>query len=61
MKAIVLRRYGGPEVLNYADVQRPTAGPGGVLVRVPTTSINAADAMRHVDHGHVRGKVVLTV
>lgn len=43
MKAIVYRRYGGPEVLEHRDVERPTAGEGQALVRVRATSINAAD------------------
>ena len=43
MKAIVFRRYGGPEVLEYPDVDQPSAGPGQALVRVRATSINAAD------------------
>lgn len=43
MKAITYHRYGGPEVLEYGDVARPTAAEGQVLVRVHATSINAAD------------------
>ena len=43
MKAIVYRRYGGPEVLEYADVDRPSAESGHVVVRVRAASINAAD------------------
>lgn len=43
MKAMVYRRYGGPEVLELADVARPTPGDGEVLVKVHASSINAAD------------------
>ena len=43
MKAIVYQRYGGPEVLQLAEVGRPTPGPGQLLVKVHATSINAAD------------------
>lgn len=43
MAAIVQRRYGGPEVLEWAEVARPSPGPGQVLVRVAAASINAAD------------------
>jgi NADPH:quinone reductase-like Zn-dependent oxidoreductase len=52
MKAIVYERYGPPEVLRYADVERPTAGAGEVLVRVHTASLNFGDraAMRGEPH-----------
>lgn len=43
MKAVVYRRYGGPEVLAYRDVEMPAVGAGEVLVRGTVTSINAAD------------------
>ena len=43
MKAVLLPRYGGPEVLDYTEVPRPTPGPGEVLLSVRATSINAAD------------------
>ena len=35
MKAIVYRRYGGPEVLEYTDVPDPKLAHNSVLVRVP--------------------------
>lgn len=43
MKAIVLDRYGGPEVLRYADVQRPVPGPGEILVRNHATVATPPD------------------
>ncbi len=43
MKAIVQRRYGGPDVLEHRDVEQPTIGPNEVLVRVRAASVNAAD------------------
>ncbi len=44
MKAVRLSRYGGPEVLELADVPVPEAAPGRVLVRVRATSINPGEA-----------------
>ena len=43
MEAVVYARYGGPEVLEIAEVPRPTPKKGEVLVRVSCASINAAD------------------
>lgn len=43
MKAIVYRQYGGPEVLQYAEVATPIPGARQVLVRVHASSLNAAD------------------
>src|SRR3954467_4252626 len=46
MKAIVVRQYGGPEVLKLEDYPDPAAGPGEVLVRVAATSVNPIDYKR---------------
>lgn len=43
MKALVYRRYGGPDVLELADVPEPHPGDREVLVRVHAASVNAAD------------------
>lgn len=40
MKAIVLREFGGPEVLRLEEVSTPTPGPGEVLLRVRSVSVN---------------------
>lgn len=44
MKAARFHRYGGADVLQYEDVQRPTPGPGDVVVEVAGTSFNPVDA-----------------
>jgi NADPH:quinone reductase-like Zn-dependent oxidoreductase len=43
MKAIVLDRYGSPDVLRLRDLEMPTIGDDGVLVRVRASSVNAMD------------------
>lgn len=44
MKAAIYHRYGDSDVLQYEDVERPTPGPGQVLVKVAGTSFNPVDA-----------------
>jgi NADPH:quinone reductase-like Zn-dependent oxidoreductase len=46
MKAIVVRQYGGPEVLKFEDYPDPVPGPGEVLVRVAASSVNPIDYKR---------------
>jgi NADPH:quinone reductase-like Zn-dependent oxidoreductase len=43
MKAIQYYSEGGPEVLVYEDVPRPTAGPSEVLIRIYAAGVNPAD------------------
>ena len=44
MRAIVLDRFGSPDVLSLCDdVAEPEPGPGQVLVRVHATSVNPVD------------------
>ncbi len=43
MKAAVVTRYGGPEVLVIRDVPVPSLAPGQVLVRVRAIGLNFAD------------------
>jgi NADPH:quinone reductase-like Zn-dependent oxidoreductase len=45
MKAIVIRQFGGPEKLEYADAPEPEVGVGEALVRVAAASINPIDIM----------------
>lgn len=45
MKAIVISRYGGPEVLQLRDVPDPQVKPGQVLVRVEAGGLNFADLL----------------
>jgi len=53
MKAFVLDRYGPPEALRLAEIDRPTPTVGEVLVRVHATSVNP------YDWHHLRGEPYL--
>ena len=48
MRAAVITRPGGPEVLEIREVDPPTIGPDDVLVRVRASAINRADLMQRM-------------
>lgn len=43
MKAIVCTEYGSPDVLRFADLEKPVPADGEVLIRVCAASVNALD------------------
>ncbi len=43
MKAILFHDHGGPEVLEYADIETPEPGPGEVQVRLRAAALNRLD------------------
>jgi NADPH:quinone reductase-like Zn-dependent oxidoreductase len=43
MKAVVQYEYGSPDVLVFADAEKPQTAAGEVLVRVAAASVNARD------------------
>lgn len=46
MRAVVITRFGGPEVLEVRDVPTPVPRAGEVLVRVHATALNRADLLQ---------------
>src|SRR6266850_8561053 len=47
MKAIVVREFGGPNMLRLEEVPDPKPGPGEVLVRIRAAGVNPVDAYIH--------------
>lgn len=45
MKAVLFRRHGGPEVLEYADFPTPEPKPGEALIRLYAAALNRMDVM----------------
>jgi NADPH:quinone reductase len=43
MRAVLIQRHGGPEVMEVAELPRPEAGPGQLLVDVAATGVNYRD------------------
>jgi putative PIG3 family NAD(P)H quinone oxidoreductase len=50
VRAVEITRFGPPEVLEFAEVPDPVAGPGEVLVEVAATAVNRADLMQREGH-----------
>jgi putative PIG3 family NAD(P)H quinone oxidoreductase len=48
MKAVVIARFGGPEVLEVQDVPKPQPGPNEVLVHVRSSALNRADLLQRL-------------
>ncbi|RBQ21267.1 NAD(P)H-quinone oxidoreductase [Spongiactinospora rosea] len=46
MRAIVISRPGGPDVLSWEEVPDPRPGPGEVLVEVAASAVNRADLLQ---------------
>ena len=56
MKALVFEQFGGPEVLEYKDVNDLIIGPHEVLVRTKAIGLNFADIYRRKGNYHLTGQ-----
>lgn len=50
MRAAVITRPGGPEVLEIRTVDRPVPGVGEVLIRIRASALNRADLLQREGH-----------
>jgi len=50
MKAIQVHRFGGPEVLELAEVAIPSPAPDEVLIRVASAGVNFAETLMRQDN-----------
>ncbi len=53
MKALVFKRYGGPDRVAFADTPRPTPKPDEILVQVQAAGLNPVDNLTR--QGKMRG------
>jgi NADPH:quinone reductase len=51
MRAVVVPRFGGPEVLAVSDLPEPHPGPGEVSVSVEFAGVNYTDVRNRMGHG----------
>ena len=49
MRAMVMPRFGGPELFEESDLERPEPGPGEALVRVVVAGTNPVDTKLRAD------------
>jgi NADPH2:quinone reductase len=54
MKAILVREFGGPDVLTLADISDPKPGPGQILVRIHAVGINPYDTYMRTGNYAIR-------
>jgi NADPH:quinone reductase len=55
MRAVVVHKHGGPEVLSAEDVDMPAPGPGELLVKVAAAGVNFMDTYQREGTGHYAG------
>ncbi len=51
MRAVLVREYGGPEVLTLADLPEPEPGPGEVTISVQFAGVNFTDVRNRIGDG----------
>ena len=52
MKAIALESFGGPEIMTYTNVEKPSVSDDQVLIKVHATSVNRPDIVQRQGNYH---------
>jgi NADPH:quinone reductase len=56
MKALVFEKFGGPDVLDYREINDPVIGPNEILLEMKTIGLNFADVYRRKGNYHLEGQ-----
>jgi NADPH:quinone reductase len=56
MKALVFDSFGGPEVLEYREINDPVIGPDAILLEMKAIGLNFADVYRRKGNYHLVGQ-----
>ncbi len=56
MKALIFKQFGGPDVLQYADIPAPTTKDNEILIRMKAIGVNFADVYRRKGNYHLAGE-----
>jgi len=48
MKAVLIKEFGGPEVMSVGEIEKPQPKADEVLIKVVATSINRPDLVQRV-------------
>src|SRR5919205_618385 len=58
MRAIVMREFGGPDVLRLEEVPVPEPGPGEALVKVAAVTVNRSFDLKVREDGNGRDPIM---
>lgn len=56
MKALVFHEFGGPEVLNPAEIPKPVPGANEIRIKMKAVGLNFADVYRRKGNYHLAGE-----
>ncbi|ANX12532.1 alcohol dehydrogenase [Fictibacillus arsenicus] len=56
MKALVFEKFGGPDVLDYREINEPVIGQDEILLEMKAIGLNFADVYRRKGNYHLEGQ-----